>query len=240
MRHVVLLRVGIDTGSGGIYGPLLDGDEFELMPIPGEQRAADDRTYGNTFGRLGRPYVEYFPPSQRARMLNVRMHVDPEFDSFTYGDPTAPKRGLRRLEAGDIIAFYAGLEGWDGYRAEPACYLVGYFEISRAGLAASFSDAEIQSLFGNNAHVRDPVLFGEQRHRLILLKGGTGSRLLKKAVRISEIGADSRGWPLKVLSREMRTVFGHLGGKGSVQRSNPRWVDVAHVECAAAFLRDLL
>ena len=239
MRRIVLLRVGIDTGSGGIHGPLFADHGFELVPIPGDLHGSDDRTYGNTSGRFGRRFVEYFPRSRQSRMATVRMHVDPEFDTFTYGDPNAPKRGLRRLEPGDIVAFHAGLEGWGGHTSEPACHLIGYFEVSHAGMATEFSDSEINALFAHNAHVRDAVRFREQRERLVLLKGGPGSRLLTKAVRISEMGADSRGSLLKVLSKEMRAVFGELGGKGSVQRSNPRWVDDAHADEAAAFLRGL-
>ena len=32
--NVVLLRVGIDTGSGGIHSPLFQDGSFELVPIP--------------------------------------------------------------------------------------------------------------------------------------------------------------------------------------------------------------
>ena len=32
--QVVLLRVGIDTGSGGIHGPLFADGSFEYIPIP--------------------------------------------------------------------------------------------------------------------------------------------------------------------------------------------------------------
>jgi Nucleotide modification associated domain 3 len=31
--QVVLLRVGIDSGRGGIQGPLLDDKSFEFIPI---------------------------------------------------------------------------------------------------------------------------------------------------------------------------------------------------------------
>src|SRR5688572_7290329 len=32
--RVVLLRVGVDSGEGGIQGPLLKEDTFEFLPIP--------------------------------------------------------------------------------------------------------------------------------------------------------------------------------------------------------------
>src|SRR3990170_1193907 len=122
---VVLLRVGIDTGSGGTYGPIFADGSFEFVPIPG---GFDSRKYGNTRGSSGRYFIDYFPPRLRARMAGEPMHVDPEFATFTYGDPTAPKAGLRRLECGDILAFYCGLKGWN-CPAPPALYLVAYFEV---------------------------------------------------------------------------------------------------------------
>ena len=52
--QVVLLRVGIDTGSGGIHGPLFSDGSFEYIPIPDSFRGkgVDKRTYGNTRGRI--------------------------------------------------------------------------------------------------------------------------------------------------------------------------------------------
>ena len=47
------------------------------------------------------------------------IHNDPEFETFTDGDPTVPKRGLRNLAKGDLLVFYAGLEGWD-FHCDPA------------------------------------------------------------------------------------------------------------------------
>jgi Nucleotide modification associated domain 3 len=127
--RVVLLRVGIDTAEGGINGPLFADGGFKFVPIP-DARGIDERTYGNTRGRHGRLLVEYFPVMKRQRRQIQPMHVDPDFEAFTYGDPTLPKRGLRKLQAGDLLVFYAGLQRWpsDGTRA--ALYIVGYFGLS--------------------------------------------------------------------------------------------------------------
>jgi hypothetical protein len=239
--NVVLLRVGIDTGSGGINGPLFADGSFEVIPIPatGDTRAGDSRTYGNTVGRTGRHFSDYFPETLRAGNLSKTMHVDPEFDTFTYGDPTSPKRGLLRLLPGDLLVFYSGLKGWPKPPPAPALYIVGYFEISHAGLATSFPAAEIRTLFAANAHLRDPIAFAEQRARLVLVKGGPGSRMLNRAQLISATGTNSAGQPLKVLSVESQAIFGDFGGRISIQRSPPRWVAPAFVERAAAFVRSL-
>jgi hypothetical protein len=35
--NVVLLRVGVDEGAGGIQGPLLEDGTFEYIPIPDDR-----------------------------------------------------------------------------------------------------------------------------------------------------------------------------------------------------------
>jgi hypothetical protein len=182
--------------------------------------------------------VDYFPPGRRAQMAGQHIHLDPEFETFTYGDPTPPKRSLRRLQAGDVLAFYCGLQGWDCER-RPALYLAGYFEVVLAGMASDLVDATLRSEFANNFHVRYTSVFARQRDALVLVKGGAGSRLFTKAHQISAEGRDRAGQPLKVLSPEMQDLFGDFGGHISIQRSPPRWVDPARAEAAIAYLRGL-
>ena len=238
--RVVLLRVGIDSGYGGIQGPLFRDRSFELIPIPDRfgGRGVDSRTYGNTVGRHGPPLIEYFPERLRGKLRDQPMHVDPEFESFTYGDPTPPKRGLRKLKKGDLLVFYAGLEGWD-CKTGAGLYIVGYFAVAAAAFARDFGMRQLKALFGENFHVRHRRVFEDQKGRLVLVKGGRGSRLLQKAVLISSIGRDRNGKPLKVLSPAMRKVFGDFGGRVSIQRSPPRWVRSEFVKRAADFVRSL-
>jgi hypothetical protein len=233
--NVVLLRIGIDSGSGGIHGPLFADGTFEYIPIP-DGHAIDERTYGNTVGRHGRALIEYFPTSHQARMSEQAMHVDPEFESFTYGDPTAPKAGLRHLKPGDLLVFYCGLQGWD-FASAPALYLMGFFEVERAGRVTGFTEAELDRLFSNNFHVRHRRVFNRQRGSLVLVKGTAASRLLEKPVRISAEGRDRSGKPLKILSPEMQRVFGDFRGHVSIQRSPPRWVEPGFVAAARDFVR---
>jgi hypothetical protein len=234
---VALVRVGIDSGCGGMQGPLFQDGAFEYIPIP-DDFGIDRRTYGNTPGRHGRRLVEYFPPSRRARMSNRSIHVDPEFATCTYGDPAPPKSGLRRLERGDLLIFYCGLEGW-GFPSGPALYLMGYFEVEVAGRARDFSPSDLRRLWGENFHVRHPGIFRRQREALVLVKGSSSSRLLNKAVLMSAPGQDRSGRPLKVLSPALQKVFGDFNGRLSFQRSPTRWVEEAFVERAAQFMRSL-
>jgi hypothetical protein len=131
------------------------------------------------------------------------------------------------------------LKGCD-FQCAPALYIIGYFEVIAAGYASEFTDRERAELFQANFHVRHPSVFERQREDLVLIKGGSGSRLLKRAMRISSDGADKNGRRLKVLSPEMQKVFGDFGGKISIQRSPPRWVIEEHVARSADFVRSLV
>lgn len=235
--QVVLLRVGIDTGSGGILGPLFSDSSFEFVPIP-DGLGVDHRTYGNTMGRHGRHLIDYFPAGMRERMRQQPMHVDPEFETYTYGDPTLLKGRLRELERGDLLVFYVGLKGYDCERP-PALYMVGYFEVEVACRATVFSDGTLQTLFGANFHVMHPQVFAAQRDRLVLVKGTSASRRFERAVPISEVGPDKSGGRIHVLSKEMREHFGDWGGHVGIQRSSPRWVAPEYVDRAAAFVKSL-
>lgn len=235
--QVVLLRVGIDTGSGGIHGALFKDGSFEYIPIP-DGWGVDTRTYGNTKGRHGRLLIDYFPASRRERISTQAIHYDPEFETYTYGDPTTPKSSLRRLGEGDLLVFYAGLKGWE-FECEPALYIIGYLEVARAGIATSFTNRELRRLFGSNFHVMHPDVLADQRECLVLVKGGAGSRLLQKPVRISSPGKNSNGRRLHRLSKHMQRIFGDFDGHTSIERSPPRWVFPEFTARAAKFVRSL-
>jgi hypothetical protein len=166
---VVLLRVGIDSGSGGMDGPLFADGSFEFVPIP-DRTGLDERTYGNHLGRTGVPLVNWFPPSRQQSMRSRSMHLDPEFDTFTYGDPTRPKARLRELAWGDLLVFYAGLRG-QGLQESGSLYLIGYFEVMFAGMANALANDQIE-LCRKNFHVRHEPVLTAQRERLVLVKGG--------------------------------------------------------------------
>lgn len=237
---MVLLRVGIDSGSGGMQGPLFEDGGFEYIPVPDmfDKRGVDERTYGNTMGGLSKKLIEYFPSTKQERMRDCPIHFDPEFESFTYGDPTSTKSGLRRLSQGDFLVFYCGLQGYD-FDSEPSLYLIGYFEVEFAGKVGDLTGINIKQVFANNFHVKHKEVFEQQKDRLVLVKGNSNSRLLKKAVKISAYGQDRSGKRLKVLSPEAQKMFGDFGGKITIQRCPPRWVDNSFVHSAKQYLASL-
>lgn len=106
-------------------------------------------------------------------------------------------------------------------------------------LATNFSPAELKKYFRKNFHVRHRSVLKQQKPRLVLIKGGRESRLLKRAMLISAMGKDKSGRALKVLSPAMQKIFGDFNGHVSIQRSPPRWVTPRFVERAAKFVRSL-
>lgn len=137
-----------------------------------------------------------------------------------------------------MLVFYAGLEGFD-FESAPGLYIIGYFEVELAGLATSFSASEIRTKFSENFHVRHRSLFDRQENELVLVKGGKGSRLLKRAHLLSETVKARGKAPLKKITATMRQTFGDFGGHHSFQRSPTRWVEPAFIERAAAYIRSL-
>ena len=240
---VVLLRVGIDSGCGGCQSPLFKDGSFEFVPIPTIQ-AGETRTYTNIkcsgAGRRDKCLLDFLPAHVRRKHQTSAIHVDPEFETFTYGDPASLKSRLRHLELGDLLVFYAGLEGWD-CDARPGLYIVGFFEVERALRARNHPREELLKDFGDNFHVRHPDVFRDDTvvRDLVLVKGTSRSRLLKRAHLISAIGQNKKGKPLKILSEEMRKVFGDFGGKVSFQRCPPRWVAPEFIQTAREFVMGL-
>ena len=234
--NIVLLRVGIDIGIGGIHGPLFRDGTFEFIPIPVD---GHERTYGEIIGVHGKPLITYFPQALQGRFYGQTVHEDPDFRRFCYGDlGFGPKRGLRKLRRNDILLFYCGLEGWK-FKRPYDLYIVGYFEVLAAGMVADLSQEDFAKYFKAHVDVKTRSLFRENNGTMILIKGTANSRLLKKAVRLSCNGKDRAGRSLKVLSPKMQKVFGDWGGKIGIQRSTPRWVQSDHVKRAYDFVKSM-
>lgn len=139
---------------------------------------------------------------------------------------------------GDLLVFYVGMEGWQ-HVAEPALDLAGMFRVKLAGFAPSFSQAQLQREFRHNYHVRHKAIHAEQREHLLLVKGGEGSRLFRKACLIGRKVWRKRGGPWQLITPTMAEIFGKFGGIGSLQRSTPRRVEPHLVAKAEKFLESL-
>lgn len=219
---VLLLRVGIDSGCGGALGPIFPDSTFEYVPIPENPQYASTRSvyYKELPARHGGTLAQYVP----LRYREAAAHYDPEFETFTYGDPTPKKRTqLLRLEDGDLFVFYAGLRPV-GSSTPSRLYIIGYFTV------ASAQSIEIKNPWPptdrphllNNAHLRrnrpDPGL-------VVVCGHAQASKLLERAVAISD--EEQRATP----ETEKR-----LGIRGSLKRAIGRWVPSEHVAGAVDWI----
>lgn len=215
----------MDLGYGGL-GPLFPDGTFEYVPIPDNPRKTSSRTlsFSQIRGRSGRDIEQFVPTKYRGGPA----HLDPEFETFTYGDPTRNKRQqLLRLTGGDMLVFYAGLRPQE-QRHGSLLYIIGYFTIEKSYDVAGtepWPSASLKHLW-NNAHFRrkacDPGL--------VVVQGEpNSSRLLRTAVRLSD--------NQQMILPEMERRFGITG---SVKRAGAgRWVSSTHVPDVAGWLRQL-
>ena len=215
MNKAMLLRVGIDKGCGGVLAPIFEDGSFEYIPIPEvDPDSTESRTYENTKGRKGQPLAYYLPN----RIKDSSMHFDPEFETFTYGDPTSKRKFLLKLDKDDLLVFYAGLTPFMNSNFVEALYIIGYFTIELIidfnQLNESEADAVAQN-YQNNAHVKRSMDFQDL---VIVAANKEKSKLLDKAILISTRKPDKRGRPYHAVSPEMEELLDIHGG---IQRSIP-------------------
>lgn len=215
----------MDLGYGGL-GPLFPDGTFEYVPIPDNPKKTSPRTvlFSQIQCRLGGDIERFVPPKYRGGPA----HLDPEFETFTYGDPTPNKRRqLLRLTRDDMLLFYAGLRPQQ-QRHGSRLYVIGYFTIDGVYKVPSTEPWPPDSLrhLWQNAHFRrkacDPGL--------VVAQGSPGnSRLLRIAVPLSDDG--------QIILPEMEH---RLGITGSVRRSGAgRWIPSTHVLRVAEWLYSL-
>ncbi|MEA3378920.1 MAG: hypothetical protein U9Q69_04755 [Nanoarchaeota archaeon] len=210
----MILRVGIDKGTDGTLGPIFHDGSFEFIPISeGDSKSKEDRTYKNTIGRSGKPLSTYLPK----QIKDKTMHFDPEFTTFTYGDPTSKRTYLLKLEKGDLLVFYAGLSHQTN-KYKDALYIIGYFLVDKIIDFNKLSKKEINecyTLYPSNAHLKRSY---DTSDLVIVVGNKNQSKLLNKAILISELKLNKIGRHYHGVSKEMEKL---LGIAGSIQRSIP-------------------
>ena len=221
--RIMLLRVGIDMGCGGSLAPIFPDGAFEYIPIPESRGVTDDAPrYCDLPARRGGMLSDYVAKRHRDRPV----HLDPEFVTYTYGDPTRNKRGqLLRLNPGDILTFYSGLRPV-GWRRGGGLFIIGYFTVKEAFEVenpGALTQEELRCI-GDNAHFKRL----EPDPRLVVVKGDPGrSRLLERAARIS----DERG-------QVEETLIPFLGYSGSLVRAVGRWIPEERVSHVGKWLEE--
>lgn len=209
---ILFLRVGIDRGCGGTLSPRFSDGIFEYVPIPESSELIEGKgvTYPELIARHGGTLDQYSGSTGFT-------HYDPEFETFTYGEPSEPKRSqLLKMTTGDFVVFYAGFQGQD--IAKGTCFIIGYLSvraIHRAPIGETWPPNSLARLH-RNAHFRRK----NPEPTLVVVEGDPRvSHLYTIAPRLSD---DHQ----KVLS-ELEDV---IGFGGSVMRAIGRWVPETHHE----------
>ena len=209
-RKVLFLRVGIDLGCGGTLGPIFPDGTFEYVPIPENPQYVSPRSvyYHDLPARHGGTLAYYVP----RRYQEAAAHYDPEFETFTYGDPARNKRAqLLRLDDGDLLVFYAGLRPVESPTVS-RLYIIGYFTVASVESVDgtdSWPPKEFPRLL-RNAHLRR----NRPDHGLVVVSGhARASKLLDRANAISD-----------EVQRATPETEKRLGIRGSLKRAIGRWV----------------
>ncbi len=215
----------MDLGFGGL-GPLFPDGRFEYVSIPENPKKTCSRSlhFSQIPARSGGMLDRFVRPRYRL----AAAHYDPEFDTFTYGDPTPNKRRqLLRLARNDMLVFYAGLRPPDQRRGS-RLYVIGYFTVENVHDVTTvepWPPTGLKQLWAN-AHFRrrDPDV------GLVVVEGSQrDSRLLERAVALS----DDRQSVLPEMERR-------LGLTGSVMRAGAgRWIPPMHVASVERWLHSL-
>ena len=220
----MLLRVGIDKGTDGTLAPIFTNGNFEYIPLSEKNvNTLEKKTYSNTKGLNGRYFKQYLPKKIKDRKL----HLDPEFETFTYGDQTIKRNYLLKLEESDLLVFYAGLTPYKNQLHKEGLYIIGYFKVDRVVDFSELSTDEKMyncEIHSNNSHIKSDSL-----DKLVIVKGNdNSSKLLEKAVLISNKKLNKIGRGYHAVSSEMEEL---LGISGSIQRSiPPRFVTGSYLE----------
>ncbi|MBU1215707.1 MAG: hypothetical protein KKA63_10760 [Gammaproteobacteria bacterium] len=215
---ILFLRIGIDRGCGGTLSPRFPNGTFEYVPIPESSKLIDGKgvTYTDLIARHGGTLDQYSGSTGFT-------HYDPEFETFTYGEPSEPKRSqLLKMATGDLVVFYAGFQGPD--IAKGTCFVIGYLSVRSIHQVSTDEPWPPQSLahLHSNAHFRR----SKPEPTLVVVEGDPAKSCLYSIAQ--QLSDDKQ----KVLPE----LEGVIGFRGSVMRAIGRWVPETHTKKAFEWL----
>lgn len=210
-----LINVGVNASHGDLRSPLYDDGTFTFVPIP------EGPQYG-AFDCLPR-YRDILPPRALACVPTTyhecRVHADPEFETFTYGDhPETSRKAavLKKVMAGDHMLFLARFVRWHGDSLrwdEAGFYIIGYLVLEEVvwDVRTATPKDEVQTM-RRNAHVRRlDTAAGEPG--TAVFRGSSQSRLLTTPLRFDRELADrvmraanGQPWHWRPNRSELRTI----------------------------------
>lgn len=150
--------------------------------------------------RDGTPHVLSIDQDGQPRLAKDTVpHLDPEFETHTFGDARAASLGRKgripsNLDPGDYVFFYSGLAKYDRvfYQSErrwhelrsfqiynKCAFLIGYLEVRRI-----FDIRTQEDLTRNSSEIKNNAHFKEKRTDCAIIKGDK-SKLADKAVQLN-------------------------------------------------------
>ena len=255
MARIALLRVGADSGNLGFHGPLFADGSYDYIPINEKynqlpknkgKEIVETRTYGSTKSLRDKFLIDYFLGNKSEKFKNKIIHFDPEFETFTYGDPSFTKKKLGELQKDDYLLMYCSLT--DQVTGITALYLFSYFCIEYSVNVTDVNSRKsmIDRGFGKNFHVMHEQIFKrdvttERNRGLKLVKGNLEkSKVLQKPFLISKKTRYPDGVERFDISDEMQNIFGDFDGHICIQRNSLRIVnDTKCVETTIEWLKTL-
>ena len=197
MVKVFLANVGVNRSDEkrGMMSPLFPNNTFEFIPIKEENKIVGENipTYltikaFNSNNSLAR----YLPE----KVHKYRVHNDPEFVTFTYGDVTHNSRSynLLKIQKNDYLFFLARLTPYREnlfHKSEGNFFLIGYFLIE--GIYRTEQDIydNVQKI-QENAHYKRYQYNYEEIGSFLILKGDTNkSRRFIHPIRVDRSFCDN-------------------------------------------------
>ena len=192
--QIFIANVGVNT-SYGLMSPIFEDSSFEFMPIKEEKSIIgpniltyEDLKCFNSDDKL----IKYLPERRHDIILKQRVHNDPEFDTFTYGDvidSSKPKSSnLSLIKKGDYLFFIANLTKYQNgkyLRNSGEFYFIGYFEVE--GVYSTEKEIKVNlEKFKENAHYKrlldNHSNFGDFR----IVKGNENSKRFKYPFKVTK------------------------------------------------------
>jgi len=230
IMKALLLRVGIDRGFGG-SSPVFPDMTYEYIPIYHKNRSETEKNEKRAYSMIRGSNKKYLSEYLSEKLKNQIVHLDPEFKTFTYGDPTRTKRAaLKKLEKNDLLIFYLGGRRQDSF--EIGCFIFGYFVVDKVIDWDNISEDKkkgIEKEFENNAH----MISSKSRNKLVMIMGKKGSKQLKKCIQISQSNAPINNPPYITIPK-FQTKYGL---RKNIVRAVPMYIND---ESQISLLQDLL
>lgn len=243
--RVFVINVGANTTSP-LQSPMFDDGRFEFVPIP-EYAPIDSNEILSfsdlrQFNHPDQPFLALY--SKVSLSPGDKVHSDPEFLTFTYGDNTKQKSNLQDMRAGDYLFFLARLVPFSDtqFQHERAFFaLVGYLEIAEV-LNDPNSSLFTSPAFVRNAHVRRWLANPSSFDNFTIFKGSTKSCRFRFAVRFDRrfveyvplLKADGSVWDwdrtteLGIIGANTRTVRMYIDpkSKDGQKRAKKFWLNI--------------